>query len=83
MVVAFLAFISLAFSQTDRSYRQGYDWGHVLGVTETIARFEKEVPLTSVPVQGTKIFTATVRIKYVDGQLKDVVLIPRTTIEEK
>jgi len=46
-------------------------------------RIPKEVPLSTVPVQGTKNFTATVRIKYVDGNLKEVVLVPRTTIEEK
>lgn len=43
----------------------------------------KEINMATVPIEGTKNFTATVRIKYVDGNLKEVVLVPRTTIEEK
>ena len=46
-------------------------------------KFVSEVPLTIVPVQGTKTFTATIRIKYADGKLGSIVLLPRTTVEEK
>ena len=46
-------------------------------------KFVSEVPLTIVPVQGTKSFTASIHMRYVDGELKEVTLVPRTTVEEK
>jgi hypothetical protein len=44
--------------------------------------FASDVPIATIPMKGTKTFTATIRIKYADGKLESIVLLPRKTKEK-
>jgi len=51
------------------------------GVTNVNRDFISEVPITQIPVVGSKYFESKVRITYTDGKLKKIELAKGTTVE--